>query len=216
MKSFDPYAELDVARDATEEEVRAAFRKAAKETHPDLGGDVDSFQRAKRAELVLLDPGRRRKYDQTGTVDEEQPDNVRSTALQIIEGFIAGAINEYVQSGFTQNDPRRRTLMEECADEIFAKISNAEVSLITGKKYVLFLKDFRRRFSSTDKASPIERGIDRQIEAAEQTIAKLKESIECHRVAAKIARTYKFEQDPEPERRTGYGFMDSSWGATVG
>jgi hypothetical protein len=40
---------LGVARDATEAELKAAFRKRALETHPDQGGDDETFRRVLRA-----------------------------------------------------------------------------------------------------------------------------------------------------------------------
>jgi hypothetical protein len=43
------WATLGVVRTATEEELRAAYRKRALETHPDQGGDRESFQRVVRA-----------------------------------------------------------------------------------------------------------------------------------------------------------------------
>jgi len=46
---------LGVAPDATEAEVRRAYRKRAKETHADQGGSSDAFKRVQRAKERLLD-----------------------------------------------------------------------------------------------------------------------------------------------------------------
>ncbi|MBI4953670.1 MAG: J domain-containing protein, partial [Myxococcales bacterium] len=40
---------LGVARDATAEELKRAFRKRALETHPDRGGDAAAFRRVQAA-----------------------------------------------------------------------------------------------------------------------------------------------------------------------
>jgi hypothetical protein len=50
-----PHAVLGVDRDASAEEVRAAFRERAKETHADAGGSSEAFKRVKRAKEELLD-----------------------------------------------------------------------------------------------------------------------------------------------------------------
>ncbi|MDZ5811140.1 J domain-containing protein [Halorubrum sp. AD140] len=43
------FAELDVARDADAAEVKRAYRDRVKETHPDQGGDEESFRRVREA-----------------------------------------------------------------------------------------------------------------------------------------------------------------------
>ncbi|WP_435143848.1 DnaJ domain-containing protein [Halobaculum sp. P14] len=46
---------LEVSRDATESEIKQAYRERVKETHPDTGGDIEEFRRVERAKEVLLD-----------------------------------------------------------------------------------------------------------------------------------------------------------------
>lgn len=43
------FAELDVATDADADEVKRAYRERVKETHPDQGGDEESFKRVREA-----------------------------------------------------------------------------------------------------------------------------------------------------------------------
>lgn len=53
------YAVLGVAQDAKTEEIKRAYRRAARVTHPDLGGDPAAFWAVRGAYEVLVDPGRR-------------------------------------------------------------------------------------------------------------------------------------------------------------
>jgi curved DNA-binding protein CbpA len=66
MMKLDPYEELGVDRDATTLEVRKAYRKKVKDTHPDQGGDPEAFNRTKTALAVLTNPAKRKSYDDTG------------------------------------------------------------------------------------------------------------------------------------------------------
>ncbi len=63
----DYYATLGVARDATAQDIKRAFRKIARECHPDVAGEnataAERFKRARRAYEVLVDPVERSRYD---------------------------------------------------------------------------------------------------------------------------------------------------------
>jgi molecular chaperone DnaJ len=75
----DYYSLLRISRYATDEEIRGAFRRRAKETHPDvrsaMSDDANDFLEVKHAYDVLSDPERRRAYDES----------LPSTALVVAE-----------------------------------------------------------------------------------------------------------------------------------
>jgi curved DNA-binding protein len=65
----DYYATLGVAKDATAEDVKKAFRKLARKYHPDVSKEADAEARMKEvneAYTVLSDPEKRAAYDQLG------------------------------------------------------------------------------------------------------------------------------------------------------
>jgi curved DNA-binding protein len=65
----DYYATLGVARDATEDQIKKAFRKLARKYHPDVSKEKDAETRMKEvneAYTVLSDPEKRAAYDQLG------------------------------------------------------------------------------------------------------------------------------------------------------
>ncbi len=69
MEYKDYYATLGVARDATADEIRKAYRKLARKYHPDVSKEADAEVRMKEvneANAVLSDPEKRAAYDQLG------------------------------------------------------------------------------------------------------------------------------------------------------
>ncbi len=71
MEYKDYYKILGVERNATQKEIKRAYRKLARKHHPDLNpGDTDAEERFKginEAHEVLSDPEKRKKFDQVGT-----------------------------------------------------------------------------------------------------------------------------------------------------
>jgi molecular chaperone DnaJ len=66
----DYYEVLGVERDVSEKELKSAFRRLARELHPDVNSDdpeaEEKFKQAAEAYEVLSDPERRRTYDALG------------------------------------------------------------------------------------------------------------------------------------------------------
>lgn len=69
MNKRDYYDVLGVSKDATDAEIKSAFRKLAKKYHPDLNKEADAaekFKECQEAYDVLSDTNKRKNYDQFG------------------------------------------------------------------------------------------------------------------------------------------------------
>jgi molecular chaperone DnaJ len=66
MAKRDYYEVLGVKKDASADEIKKAFRRAAIEHHPDRGGDEAKFKELNEAYEVLKDSEKRKRYDQFG------------------------------------------------------------------------------------------------------------------------------------------------------
>jgi DnaJ-class molecular chaperone len=200
MDDLDPYAELDVLRTASADEIKSAYKKRAKQVHPDRqNGSTEKMMRASRAVAILTDPAKRKQYDETGFADD-QPDNIRANALQIIEAFLGAQIDAYVNN---QNpavyivDPRRRDLLGELRIKLTNEIRDTKLGIEKGKAVKIYIQDLMCRISGKDQAKPIERMFENRLRGIEAQIQTLEEAIAAREMAIKITTNYKIDTSEE-------------------
>jgi curved DNA-binding protein len=86
----DYYDALGVSRDATEEDIRRAYRKLARQYHPDVNkeeGAEDRFKEISEAYEVLRDPEKRQAYDRFGENWKAGQDVSGAQGFDGFEGF---------------------------------------------------------------------------------------------------------------------------------
>jgi len=69
MNKRDYYEVLGVSKTASQDEIKSAFRKLAKQYHPDINKEpdaADKFKECQEAYAVLSDENKRKQYDQFG------------------------------------------------------------------------------------------------------------------------------------------------------
>lgn len=191
MTMFDPYAELGVERDADEKTVRRAYRRRAKETHPDKkGGRRDKFESANRALMVLTDPKRREQYDRTGSVDDDKPDNAQAEALTILLGTLTAILDECDKVG---RSPLQINIVEMLRANIDRAVTQGEASKKAPLKRIETLERVDRRLRKKGKPSLVNHAIAGQIAAIRATLAKTDSAILAHRNARALLDDHEFD-----------------------
>lgn len=102
----DLYEILGVSRDATEDDLKRAYRRKAREFHPDQGGDEESFKELTAAYEVLRNPQARANYDRYG--DPRGPTGFSGDPFA---GF--GDLSDLIETffgGFGARTPPRRDM----------------------------------------------------------------------------------------------------------
>ena len=99
--SDDLYATLGVGRDASQEDIKRAYRRLAKEMHPDLNPDKpevgERFKQVTAAYDILSDPERRGRYDR-GEIDASGQERPQYHYRDFAEDPAAGRY--YTREGF--------------------------------------------------------------------------------------------------------------------
>jgi len=112
MEFIDYYKALGVDKNATQEDIKKAYRKLARQYHPDLNpNDKEAhkkFQQLNEANEVLNDPEKRKKYDQYGKdwqhadhFEQARQSQQRGTRKENFSGdFSEGEFSDFFASMF--------------------------------------------------------------------------------------------------------------------
>jgi molecular chaperone DnaJ len=126
---MDPYEVLGVARGASADEIKSAYRRLARRYHPDVnpgdGEAEDKFKEIGAAYSVLSDPDRRARYDQFGSLDDQPQDP--------FFGGGGGGFNDLFDMffGAGMGQQRKRGLARD-GDDIQASVSLTLKDVLTG------------------------------------------------------------------------------------
>lgn len=75
MATPDPYLALGVSREATPDEIKSAYRKLARQYHPDVNPNnpeaEEKFKEISVAYAILSDPEKKSQFDRFGSVDDQ-------------------------------------------------------------------------------------------------------------------------------------------------
>ncbi len=129
------YDILEIPRNASETDIKNAFKKKAMTHHPDRGGNEEQFKRINEAYDTLKDPQKKSMYDQFGTTDPHQHrpqgqqyhfhgDNIN--VGDIFDQMFNGGDNPFFGRGFQQRRNQNVTIAADIELE----------DIITGKSFI--------------------------------------------------------------------------------
>lgn len=126
----DYYEILGVARDASPDEIKSAFRNLARKYHPDVNSDdpdaEEKFKSIGEAYAILSDPNKRREFDQFGQVSDI-PSNMSDF----------GGIGEIFEMFFGAGSARRRGPQVVHGNDLQVGVTVDLPEVVTGAKRTL-------------------------------------------------------------------------------
>jgi len=130
----DLYEVLEVPRDASQEEIRKAYRRLAREHHPDVSADPEAEHRIKEINLAyqtLSDPARRRQYDTYGG-EGFTPDmfDVMGDVSDIFEMFFGSPFRRGGRSRPARGEDLRLSLTLAFEEAVFGVEKEIEVETL--------------------------------------------------------------------------------------
>ncbi|MDM9625348.1 DnaJ domain-containing protein [Rhizobium sp. S152] len=187
----NPYEILGVRRDGTDDQIKAAYRRRAKTTHPDSGGDPEAFARVQKAYELLLDPVRRKVFDDTG-YDVELADPVDLQALIVIEKLVNQlTLDEREPGTFDPLAHMRNDLSEEMRK---ARFSKREL-----ERHSARIEHHLERLEKRPATDILGSMLRSRIKAIAAAISETEAKIKANERACEMLYDYMYEVDEIPE-----------------
>ena len=178
---MDLYKELNISKDASQDEIKKAYHKKSKENHPDKKGTTKNMQKINHAYMILKDPEKRKRYDETG--DENQINDEKSKIIQGIDSII---------NAFIENPPDNilyaiseiRSNNEEDRDKQISELQSKKTNI----------EKFRNRILKTpsDSNDYISNILNNKIGEIDNRIKIIEKQFELFMKALDIFEKYEF------------------------
>lgn len=190
------YDTLGIHPDATDEEIKAAYRKQAMILHPDReGGDNEKFVEAAHAYDVLSDPVLRKRYDETGRDDNDMrvPEEIAERGLRrFFDNFFAS------ERDIETVDPVKRIIgnLKTTKAQGQRQINNAENAV---KKYEKAMKRAKRKNPGKNIILDV---LNARIARTKAEIAEAKFNIQVVNCMLNMLDDYEYDVDQVPIGKT--------------
>lgn len=185
----DLYQILGVGRAALQAEIQKAYRRKAKNSHPDAGGSVEAFGELADAYTVLSDPDRRERYDRTGEIVHPQLSNLDASAIEIIAQKLGLII--HAEQDVTSMDVAE--LIERTVCDDIGQRKSGIAGLKRAIERVTRLRERVKR-KANGEDNMLAKVLDWHEVAARNNIQKNEDSVRVMERALEILRDYSFAE----------------------
>lgn len=184
---IDPYDTLGVQRSADTATIKSTYRRKAKTAHPDAGGDAEAFARLKTAYELLLDPVRRKVYDDTG-YDPELADAKDLQGLVILETLV----NEMI---LDERDPGSFDPVASMRRKLTDRIVNARFHILEMERHRARIRNHIDRIARKPGSDVLGRMLRSRCETIADAMSKAEAEIVTIEQAYGMLDGYAYEID---------------------
>ncbi len=187
------YDELGIPKNATDEQIKQAYREKAKQNHPDKGGDTEKMAEITNAYMVLSVKIKRDRYDATGETKE--------TPFEAKFASFVGQI--FLQVVEMTQDVMKTDLVKEFRKGVNNILDQSIGTREETEKKLKKFKEIKRRLKVKED-NTISMIMDNQIEMLESSLAIIKEEILFIKKAKLVIASYGYDFDKIEEIKQRY------------
>lgn len=182
------YSILGVNKDATQEELKKAYRDKSKELHPDKpGGDKEKMQNIAKAYEILSNPDKRKLYDITGETDKDPID--MQVNDEVVNIFML-AISD------PNSDIRHENILRKCKGIAYQNITKQRQNILIASRALKLLEEVLKRVSSKDGVpNVIGASVEAEIDSVKGQILVMEESLKLFDLVHKAFDLYSYTTD---------------------
>ena len=200
------YEALGVAKDATQKQIKAAYRKLAQTHHPDKGGDSLRFVEIQQAYDTLSDEETREHYDRYGTLKPN--DSTLDKARQ----HLGAVFNNVMSQNFDQYTNVVEVMITNTKNEISRARGHRAQLHAERKKNLMVHKRLNSKIGSDDLLLQILRGRRNEIW---RNYSNLQGVINTLNIALGMLSGYTYKSEARPTRYTTTSATGNWTGANV-
>ena len=198
------YEILGVGKDANKEEVKKAYRKKSKETHPDAGGKQEDFFELTIAYKILSDDDKRSRYDNGEPVDDlNKKEEDKSLVI----------IAQLIQMLFQSADLDCQNAVELIKLNIANNIVDLDKDLQNKEKIKSNIKKFLKRLKVKNKNQLVKQLAESQSLQIDIEIGKVKKEKEHFEKALKIMEDYDYDYEQQATINNFFTTATTTFGA---
>lgn len=185
------YDDLGVPPNASQEEIKAAWRRKAKATHPDKGGSAKAFAVVETAYRILSDEEKKSRYDASGETDlpkdplTEARQNVAQLFLQAAEGYNEDTCDMIA----AVRDVINRNLSAMAATKVQNKTKQRKLERVLKR-----LKHKRK-----DGLNIIAGAVEQRIRGLDETNKEIEEATVKGNLMLEVVAEYEYEVSTDPK-----------------
>lgn len=187
----NPYTILGVSKTATEEEIKTAYHKKAKETHPDVndGEETPEFIKYTFAYKMLIDPERRKEYDETGQWEEDHEPTIDDQAVAVLAVMVNRSVAT-VGEGIMSTD-----FVAFLRKSLKVDITNFKRNVYQVKTTLNIYRTLKKRTKviKEDPQNVLYALLDREINTYTEALKNLFKNIEIRQRSVELLQNYSWD-----------------------
>lgn len=183
------YEILDVRKDASESDIKKAYRKKAQSSHPDKeGGDEELFKAVQKAYEILSDANKRKHYDETG---EESKGNLNNDVIESLIGIVLNVVQG--------NDVKRNNILETAITLVHRQQDAHRSKRKQAETQYERLAEAARRIKCVEgKENILKLALESQASWIKIAIEEIDKVLSIGEEILVVISDYSYETDPQP------------------